>query len=68
MSRMKDIYKAEVVPALVKKFGYSNVHMIPKIEKIVVNCVTKDAVSNSKVVFENRAKWGINQFVNSKQR
>jgi len=50
MSRMKEIYKKEVVPALVKKFGYSNVHMIPKIEKIVVNCVTKDAVSNSKVV------------------
>jgi large subunit ribosomal protein L5 len=47
---MKDIYKKEVVPALVKKFGYTNVHMIPKIEKIVVNCVTKDAVSNSKVV------------------
>lgn len=50
MSRMKDLYKKEVVPALVKKFGYSNVHMIPKLEKIVVNCVTKDAVSNSKVV------------------
>ncbi len=50
MSRMKDIYRKEVVPALVAKFGYSNVHMIPKIEKVVVNCVTKDAVSNSKVV------------------
>lgn len=50
MSRMKDIYRKEVVPALVKKFGYDNVHRIPKIEKIVVNCVTKDAVSNSKVV------------------
>lgn len=50
MSRIKDIYKKEAVPALVKKFGYDNVHMIPKIEKIVVNCVTKDAVSNSKVV------------------
>lgn len=50
MSRMKDLYKKEVVPALVKKFGYTNVHMIPKIEKVVVNCVTKDAVSNSKVV------------------
>lgn len=50
MSRMKEIYRKEVVPALVKKFGYSNIHMIPKIEKIVVNCVTKDAVSNSKVV------------------
>lgn len=50
MSRLKDIYKKEVIPALVKKFNYDNVHMIPKIEKIVVNCVTKDAVSNSKVV------------------
>lgn len=50
MSRLKDTYKKEVVPALVKKFNYTNVHMIPKIEKIVVNCVTKDAVSNSKVV------------------
>lgn len=50
MSRMKEIYKKEVIPALVKKFGYDNVHMIPKIDKIVVNCVTKDAVSNSKVV------------------
>jgi large subunit ribosomal protein L5 len=50
MSRIKEIYKKDVVPGLVKKFGYTNVHMIPKIEKIVVNCVTKDAVSNSKVV------------------
>jgi large subunit ribosomal protein L5 len=50
MSRLKDTYKKEVVPALVKKYGYKNVHQIPKIEKVVVNCVTKDAVSNSKVV------------------
>jgi len=50
MSRMKDLYKKEAVPALMKKFSYSNVHMIPKLEKIVVNCCTKDAVSNSKVV------------------
>jgi len=50
MSRMKEMYKKEAVPALMKKFSYSNVHMIPKLEKIVVNCCTKDAVSNSKVV------------------
>ena len=50
MSRLKDTYKKEVVPALVKKYGYKNIHQIPKIEKVVVNCVTKDAVSNSKVV------------------
>jgi large subunit ribosomal protein L5 len=38
------------VPALKTKFGYSNVHKIPKIEKIVVNCCSKDAVVNGKVV------------------
>ena len=32
------------------KFGYKNVHQIPKLEKIVVNCCTRDAVTNSKVV------------------
>jgi large subunit ribosomal protein L5 len=47
---MKEMYKKEVVPSLMKKFSYSNVHMIPKLEKIVINCCTKDAVSNSKVV------------------
>lgn len=50
MSRMKELYKKEAVPALMKKFSYSNVHMIPKLEKIVINSCTKDAVSNSKVV------------------
>jgi large subunit ribosomal protein L5 len=50
MSRLKDIYLKEVVPGLQKKFDYKNVHKIPRIEKVVVNCCTKDAVSNSKVV------------------
>lgn len=50
MSRLKQKYTEEVVPELVKKFKYDNKHMIPKIEKLVINCCTKDAVSNSKVV------------------
>ncbi len=50
MSRFQEIYKAEVKPEMIKKFGYKNVNMVPKIDKIVVNCVTKDAVTNSKVV------------------
>lgn len=50
MSRLKDKYTKEVVPSLVKKFDYKNKHMIPKLEKLVINCCTKDAVSNSKVV------------------
>jgi large subunit ribosomal protein L5 len=32
------------------KFGYANVHQIPKLEKIIVNSVTRDAVSNGKIV------------------
>lgn len=50
MSRLKQRYSEVVVPELVKKFEYKNKHMIPKIEKVVINCCTKDAVSNSKVV------------------
>ena len=48
MSKFKELYLKEVKPQLMKKFGYKNVSMIPKIDKIVVNCVSKDAVSNSK--------------------
>ena len=33
-----------------EKFKYSNVHQIPKLEKIIVNSVTRDAVSNGKIV------------------
>jgi large subunit ribosomal protein L5 len=35
---------------MMDKFKYSNVHQIPKLEKIIVNCVTRDAVSNGKIV------------------
>lgn len=50
MSKLKDVYLKEAVPALRTKFGYTNVHKVPKIEKIVVNCCSKDAVVNGKVV------------------
>ena len=50
MSRLGDIYKNEIKSQLQDKFGYKNVNQIPKLDKIVVNCVTKDCVLNSKVV------------------
>ena len=40
MSRLKDRYRAEIVPTLKKEFGYKNVMAIPRIEKIVVNIHT----------------------------
>ena len=40
MARMKDMYKAEVAPALMKKFEYKSSMQIPKLDKIVVNVGT----------------------------
>ena len=50
MSRLHEYYNAKVRNALKEKFGYQNVHQIPKIEKVVVNCCTRDCVVNGKVV------------------
>jgi len=44
------MYGKEIKPEMVKKFGYKNINQVPKLEKIIVNSVTRDAVSNGKVV------------------
>ena len=48
MARLKDYYKTEVAPALMKKFEYKSVMQIPKLDKIVVNVACGEAASNSK--------------------
>jgi large subunit ribosomal protein L5 len=50
MSRLKEKYQKEVVPALAKEFGYKNVMAVPKIEKVVVNMGLGEATSNAKLV------------------
>ena len=50
MARLRDMYKAEVAPALMKKFEYSNVMQIPKFDKIVINVGVGDAKDNSKAI------------------
>ncbi len=50
MARLRAQYEKEIKKAMMDKFKYSNVHQIPKLEKIIVNCVTRDAVSNGKIV------------------
>lgn len=50
MARLKALYESEIKKKLNDKFKYGNVHQIPKLEKIIVNCVTRDAVSNGKMV------------------
>ena len=50
MSRLKDVYKDEIVEAMIKKFGYKNVMEVPKIEKIVINMGVGEAKDNAKVL------------------
>ena len=48
--RLKEKYKSQVAPQLKEKFGYKNVHQIPKFDKVVINMSVTDAISNSKAL------------------
>ena len=50
MTRLKEKYQKDVVPALQKEFGYKNVMAVPKIEKVVVNMGLGEATSNAKII------------------
>ena len=50
MTRLKEKYQKEVVPALQKEFGYKNVMAVPKIEKVVVNMGLGEATANAKII------------------
>ena len=50
MSRLKDLYKSEIIDAMVKKFGYKNTLEVPKLDKIVINMGVGEAKENSKVL------------------
>lgn len=50
MARLKDYYVKEIMPALKAEFGYSNVHQIPKITKIVLNMGLGEAVADVKII------------------
>ncbi|MFL5808957.1 MAG: 50S ribosomal protein L5, partial [Flavisolibacter sp.] len=48
--RLKDKYKAEVVPALMKRFSYTSVMQVPKLEKIAINRGVNGAVNDKKLI------------------
>lgn len=50
MSRLKDLYKNEIVDAMTKKFGYKNVMEVPKLDKIVLNMGVGEAKDNAKAL------------------
>ncbi len=50
MSRFKEKYLRDAVPALKNKFGYKNVMQIPEIKKVVINMGVGDATSDAKAI------------------
>ena len=48
--RLKQLYRAEAIAGLRKEFGYANVMMVPRLEKIVLNITMKDAIQNQKLL------------------
>jgi large subunit ribosomal protein L5 len=50
MADLKERYKKEIAPALVKDFGFRNVMQVPRIKKIVVNIGAGDALDNAKTL------------------
>ena len=50
MVRLREQYKNEAVPALVKHFGYKNVMAVPRLEKTVINMGLGEAIQNAKIL------------------
>ena len=49
-ARLKETYKADIAPALMKKFEYKSVMQIPKLDKVVINVGVGDAKDNAKAI------------------
>jgi large subunit ribosomal protein L5 len=50
VARLKKVYQDEIVPKLVKEFGYKNPLEVPRLEKIVLNMGVGEAVNDTKKV------------------
>ena len=59
MTGLQEKYQKEVIPELVKKFGYTTVMQAPKLEKIVINMGVNDVKENSKALENAMRDLGI---------
>ncbi len=50
MARLKEIYRKEVVPALVEQFGYKSVMEVPRLDKVVLNMGVGEAIGDKKLL------------------
>jgi len=57
--RLKDRYRKEVVPALIKEFNYRNSMAVPRLRKVVVNMGLGEAIQNAKILDSATAELGL---------
>jgi large subunit ribosomal protein L5 len=50
MARLKEKYAQEIIPQMMKKFGYTNIMQVPRLEKVVINMGLGEAIQNSKIL------------------
>jgi large subunit ribosomal protein L5 len=56
--RLRDLYRDQVVPSLMKEFGYKNVMQVPKLERIVLNVGMSEAIQNVKLLESAASELG----------
>jgi large subunit ribosomal protein L5 len=57
--RLKETYRAQVVPALIKEFGYKNVMQVPRLDRVVLNVGMGEAIQNVKLLESASAELGV---------
>ncbi|MCE3222778.1 MAG: rplE [Nitrospira sp.] len=57
--RLRETYREQVVPALMKEFGYGNLMQVPRLERIVLNVGMGEAIQNVKLLESASAELGI---------
>jgi large subunit ribosomal protein L5 len=50
VTRLKEVYKKEIVPGMIKRYGYKNIMQVPRMEKVVLNIGVGEAISNAKAL------------------
>src|SRR5262245_49566093 len=57
--RLRDMYQQQVVPTLMKEFGYKNIMQVPKLERIVLNVGMGEAIQNVKLLESAATELGV---------
>ncbi len=50
MPKLKEVYKNEIIPSMMERFGYKNIMQVPRLVKVVLNIGVGEAIQNAKAL------------------